>query len=209
MGWAPASALKISDVSAKALAVAPASPVAQATLVQPTEQPKPATSTPQASPTTTATPTPTPAPSTGPDLSVGFASPTCALDSNLTVILRNVGAAPILNRSVQITSANAGGIVGTANIVVNLQPGEAASVVTGQIAKPPRVTARVVLLGTPTDINTANDSADCIIPVTSQVTPVVLPTVVTSPTSTSTSGSHVPGGNYQNTSYRYDQIVFC
>ena len=157
-GWVPGAALRLDNEDVARLAVVSSSPVPRATTVRPTEAPAPA-----ATPSATAVPQPTATPEGGgADVAIAVQTPSCIPGTSLTVTVRNAGAAPLSGRNVQVTIANAGGVVGTQSLPLTAtQPGATMTLLTGVPAQAPSMTASVTLLGSPPDANPGNNVAEC------------------------------------------------
>ena len=155
-GWVPSSALGVPDANLDSIPIAAVTPIPRPTVIQPTLVPEPpATTVPP--PTVTSTELP------GPDLAIGVLNNNCQTGVPLVVTIENVGEVPVINRQVRITVSTNSGPQGLSDILIpSLNPGEVVNIPTNQLVEPPRTTAQIDLLGTPFDINLANNSVDCL-----------------------------------------------
>jgi hypothetical protein len=161
-GWVPGTAVRLSNEEVQKLAVASNTPIPRNTVVRPTEQPAAPPVTPSPTPPATPTGTPTP-PGGGIDIAIGFPSATCPAGQPLQVQIRNAGVAP-LQRSAQVTIANAAGVINSQSFTVDLPPGGVMTLLTGVAAQAPRMVAQITLLpapGQPPDGNNGNNAAEC------------------------------------------------
>ena len=154
-GWVPGSALKLPDGASETLAVVAATPITRPTVALPTTTPEA-----EATAAPTATPVPTQAP--GPDLALAIGNSVCQPGTQLIVTVRNTGTSPVTNRQVRITVASASGVLGVADSLISLEPNASVNLSTNQIIVAPRMLARIDLLGSPPDINPANNAAECV-----------------------------------------------
>lgn len=182
-GWVPSTALRVPAEGA-AIPIASVTPLPRPTVPQPTAAPEPtATETP--TPTETGTPTPV----GGPDLAVSIAPQNCAPGITLVVTVRNAGTTPVDNRSIRLTVLTSAGVQRVIDTSVSLPPGATVNLPTGFTVST-RTTVNLDLLGSPNDINLANNQADCAVgtppvPGTPTPSPVVPPPIGTaSPTAT-------------------------
>jgi hypothetical protein len=145
-GWVPASALRVPD-NAGTLAVVSATPISR-----PTEEPP----TPPPEPTATATPEGTATPQGGAvDIAVEIGS--CVRNQQLSLIVRNVGGAPINNRVVVVTTPG-----GSETRTLSLPTGAAATIPTNTVVQGNApITASVTFREAPGDTNPANNAATC------------------------------------------------
>ena len=155
-GWVPSSALGVPDTSLASIPIAAVTPIPRPTVIQPTFAPDP---TEAVVPTPTVTGTDVP----GPDLAIGVLNNNCQAGVPLVVTIENVGEVPVINRQVRITVSTISGPQGLSDILIpSLNPGEIVNIPTNQLVAPPRTTAQIDLLGTPFDINPANNTVDCV-----------------------------------------------
>ncbi len=155
-GWVPSSALGVLDASLDSIPIAAVTPIPRPTVIQPTFAPQP-TETAVPTPTVTSTESP------GPDLAIGVLNNNCQTGVLLVVTIENVGEVPVINRQVRITVSTSSGPQGLSDILIpSLNRGEVVNIPTNQLLEPPRTTAQIDLLGTPFDINPANNTVDCV-----------------------------------------------
>lgn len=171
-GWVPETALRFPEENLGAIPVVAVTPIPRTQPPQPTLPPEP---TATETPTPTATGTASPAP----DLAVSVLNNNCAAGTDFIVTIRNAGATKIEGRQVTITVTKQGGIVATQSVAVTLEPGAGANFNTGQKVEAPRTSAKVDLLGTPQESNTANNTVDCV--VTATPPPIATPTPTATP----------------------------
>jgi hypothetical protein len=175
LGWVPGTALRVTPENLALIPVAGVTPIPRPTL--------PPTPTLPPEPTATESPTPTvsPTPGGGIDLKIEVLGGVCENNAPFVVSVTNAGAVATGNREVRISVTLAGQVVSTSNHLINLEPNAAVSLITNRTLMPPRTGARVELLGTPQEINTANNSVECVVQ-----GPVPTPPAEQSPTRTPT-----------------------
>jgi hypothetical protein len=182
-GWVSRSALDVPEPSVSGIPVVAVTPIPRPTVPTPTPEPVPTDT-----PTPTATPQGTGTPSSGPDLAITFLDNTCADGQQVAVTVRNAGSVPLTNRQIRITVSTPSGVVNTAAYSISIEPGATVNLPTSAAVQPPRTTVRLELLGSPGDVNAANNAVDCAIAGsgTPTVQPGTAPTATRTPTPTPT-----------------------
>jgi hypothetical protein len=98
----------------------------------------------------------------GPDLAIGVVEDSCQPGTPLVVTVRNAGTTSVNNRVLRITVSTQGGVQGLSSFSISLDPGASINLPTNQLVQLPRTTARIDLIGTPSDVNSANNTVDCV-----------------------------------------------
>src|SRR3990172_8076548 len=157
-GWVPGSALKLPSENS-VIPVVSVTPISRPTVILPTPTPEP---TGTATPTPTATGTATPVVEA--DLAVvDFPPGGCAAGATMVVAVKNVGGAKIENRSVRGTVSEGGGVVAPVDSGISLlEPGQTINLATGYVTRS-RSAVNVSLLGSPPDVNPANNVKECVV----------------------------------------------
>ena len=157
-GWVPGSALKLPGENS-VIPVVSVTPISRPTVILPTPTLEP-TGTATATPTATGTATPVVAV----DLAlVDFLPGSCASGNTMVVAVKNLGGAKIENRSVRVTVSEGGAVVVSVDSVISLlEPGQTMYLPTGYATRS-RSIVNVSLLGSPPDVNPANNVKECVV----------------------------------------------
>jgi hypothetical protein len=147
-GWVPATALRLPENSDALIQVVSFTPIPKPSVEQPTA-------------TAPAAATPTEQALGAPDLELATLGGQCPAGQPVTLALRNVGVVPVNNRQVNVIVTTQNGNVSQSTMTLNLAPGQAVPIATGQVVQAPRTTFSVVFTSLPQDSNPSNNIVVC------------------------------------------------
>ncbi len=147
-GWVPDSALRLPDDTESLIEVVGSTPGPEPTV------------TPV---TATIEPTPTEEALGAPDIAVEVVGNNCSLGQPLVVIVTNVGDVPLNGRQILVTVSTPDAVLSEESFSLNLAPGGAVPIATGQLVQPPRTIVSITFVNQPQDTDPSNNFVTCVL----------------------------------------------